>query len=91
MWFCGFFDGEGSLILPSSGNRIRMTLTQKDPELLERAQKLVGGSITKNGGKGMFRLEIYRINDIKAILNDIFPYMSLRRREKIKECLKTIK
>jgi len=51
-WFCGFYEGEGSVSNDiGNNNRLRLSISQNDPTPLEIAKKLWGGAITKRTRK----------------------------------------
>ena len=47
-WFCGFYEGEGSVSNDkSNNNRLRLSIAQNDITPLEIAKKIWGGNIAK--------------------------------------------
>ena len=45
-WFCGFYEGEGSVSNDmSNNNKIRLSIAQNDRTPLDMAQKFWGGSV----------------------------------------------
>lgn len=47
-WFCGFYEGEGSISNDmSNNNRLRLSISQNDITPLEIGQKIWGGNIHK--------------------------------------------
>lgn len=83
IWFCGFYEGEGSITNDkSNNNRLRVAISQNDPAPLKIAQQLWGGSVRKRVRKSPASEKIcvgyeWRIphhNSLKFI-SDIKPFM----------------
>ena len=82
-WFCGFYEGEGSISNDkSNNNRLRLSISQNDIVPLELAQKIWGGTIHKRertspaSNKQCCGYE-WRISHNTALvfINDIKPFM----------------
>jgi hypothetical protein len=51
-WFCGFYEGEGSVSNDiGNNNRLRLSISQNDVTPLEIGKKIWGGAITKRTRK----------------------------------------
>lgn len=83
IWFCGFYEGEGSISNDkSNNNRIRLSISQNDSTPLELAKTLWGGSVRKTTRKSPASDIIcygheWRLshNFSLKFINDIKPYM----------------
>ena len=91
-WAAGFLDGEGWFVNQRSMPVIKAK--QNNPELLYRLQNIFGGEVNpkreiKSGKyKGNFFGEYYLGTDRAAgIMMILFPLMSQKRKEEIKEVL----
>ena len=82
-WFCGFYEGEGSLSNDrSNNNRIRLSIAQNDKTPLEIAKKIWGGFIAKRIRKSPASEKIcegyeWRCghNQAMKFIEDIKPFM----------------
>jgi hypothetical protein len=84
IWFCGFYEGEGSISNDkSNNNRLRISISQNDPTPLLRGKNIWGGSILKRERKTItgkisigyeWRLSHY---DSLIFIKDIKPYMKI--------------
>jgi hypothetical protein len=82
-WFCGFYEGEGSISNDkSNNNRLRLSIAQNDKTPLEIALKIWGGTIQKRVRKSPASDKIctgyeWRLchNDAIVFINDIRPLM----------------
>jgi len=80
-WCAGLFDGEGcTSVLKAQRDKyayVRMSISQKTPEVLERFQKTVGhGKIYKAETREMYSLDIYKHEDVADTLNQLWPFLS---------------
>lgn len=83
IWFCGFYEGEGSVSNDkSNNNRIRLSISQNDKTPLELGHNIWGGSIRErirqSKNKVCYGHEwILNHNQALIFLNDIKPYMKI--------------
>jgi len=82
-WFCGFYEGEGSITNDmSNNNKLRLSIAQNDITPLEIGQKIWGGNIQKRIRKSPASDKIcegheWRLchNDSLIFINDIKAFM----------------
>lgn len=75
-WFVGFYEGEGHAC-----ERMIM-LTQKERWPLERAQTIMGGTISGKSSDGCLRWWICGVN-ARAVIKLMYPHLSPRRQGQI--------
>ena len=80
-WAAGFFDGEGSTsILKAQRDKysyIRISISQKYPECLERFQRAIGfGKIYKANKRNIYSWDCYKQSDVQIAFSKIEPYLS---------------
>ena len=85
-WCAGLFDGEGTTsVLKAQRDKyayIRMSISQKYPEVLEKFQGVVGvGSIYKSKTREIYSLDIYKQVDVLACLELLWPFLSEIKRK----------
>lgn len=89
-WVVGLIEGEGSVSLYRNCPRVSIGMTDRDT--IERYRTVLGLKTKiivesrKNNLKTMYRV---RVNGMQAMLfmEDLFPYMSQRRQQRIQEIL----
>ena len=64
-WCAGFFDGEGSSV--ASSNRINLSVSQKNPFLLYRFQKAIGGYGGVYGSANGERRDEWRVCNFEEV------------------------
>lgn len=79
-WAAGFFDGEGSTSVLSTKrdkySYLRMSVSQKTPQLLEKFQSIVGrGKIYKSHTRTIYNWNCYVREDCEAVLALLWPYL----------------
>lgn len=87
-WAAGIIEGEGSFTLESCGTSGRITVSQKDPELLYRLQALFGGSVKCRKPRSsniytnsdIYEWAVYGATAIGLMLT-IFTWLTRRRRD----------
>jgi uncharacterized C2H2 Zn-finger protein len=83
IWFCGFYEGEGSVSNDkSNNNRIKLSISQNDKTPLELGKSIWGGSIRKrvrqSKNKECHSHEwVLNHNQALIFLEDIKPYMKI--------------
>lgn len=83
IWFCGFYEGEGSVSNDkSNNNRIRLSISQNDKTPLELGKSIWGGSIRlrirQSKNKECHSYEwVLNHNQSLIFLEDIKPYMKI--------------
>jgi hypothetical protein len=85
-WCAGLFDGEGTTsVLKAQRDKyayIRMSISQKYPEVLEKFQGIVGvGSIYKSKTREIYSLDIYKQVDVLVCLEMLWPFLSEIKRK----------
>lgn len=79
-YIAGFFDGEGCVhFMKNRGGKPRVSLTQKDPEVLHKIQGLLGcGGISPQGEYWQF--QVYSLDDTWDFVNLILKYSVVKRK-----------
>lgn len=85
-WAAGFFDGEGSTsILKAQRDKyayIRMSVSQKYPELLEKFKFIVGhGKIYKSNTREIYSWNCYKQNEVNLVLDTLWPFLSEMKKQ----------
>ena len=85
-WAAGFFDGEGcTSVLSAKRDRytyLRMGVSQKNPALLEKFQRIVGcGKIYKSNQRPIHSWDCYIEKDCEAVLAMLWPYIGEQKRK----------
>lgn len=85
-WACGLYEGEGSCTF---GTRCRrLSVANKDREVLERFQLAVGcGTINGPYRNGMLQWQVSRAVTLEALVDRMWPYLSTRRRAQIERVM----
>lgn len=80
IWAAGIYEGEGSVDCRDGykDQSFRMTVTQKDPWILNRFQQLFGGSLVRNG-RGYYRWILCGRMGRELIFR-FYPWLSPRRK-----------
>lgn len=88
-WTAGFIEGEGYFSLPNGYPIIGAYQKQREP--LERLQYLFGGSLRIRDKSGHAQTPIWVWTlcgpGARALSMTLYPLMSPRRQERIRECL----
>ena len=99
-WFCGFYEGEGSVSNDSSNNnRLRLCIAQNDRTPLDIAVTIWGGTIQKRVRKSPASDKIctgyeWRLchNAALVFLNDIKPFMLIPyKKGQVEKALELVK
>ena len=83
-YLAGFLDGEGCFKSYRNGGRIarpRITVGQKDREVLDRIQEFLGTSNAVTLSRDCYYLQYNRLSVVLYILTGIFPYLIVKRRD----------
>jgi hypothetical protein len=79
-WAAGLFDGEGTTsVLAAKRDKWqypRMSMAQKDPEVLYKLQALLGGKIYASTTRNIYNWNVYKKEDVIDALNKLWPYLS---------------
>lgn len=101
-WAAGFFDGEGWVASGMSSNgtkkryrHLALTISQVDPEVLERFAKAVGRGIVRQpyapdargNRRPLWRYDAYGHCCVPAIIDLLWPYLSSIKRKQASEAL----
>jgi hypothetical protein len=78
-WFAGFFEGEGAVAL-LGGRQLRLTISQKDREPLEKCVASVGGTISGPDKRGIFVWYLDGAERVQNTIQAMWPWLSTRRR-----------
>src|SRR5947209_5791173 len=74
-YIAGFFDGEGCIHFNKKTSKIQISITQKRPEVLFRIQTCLGyGKVGKQTKRGMYSLNIRRVEEVRKFLTKVGPY-----------------
>jgi hypothetical protein len=87
-WAAGLFDGEGSTSVYKSGQQKwlypRLSMGQKDPEVLERMLTLFGGQIYRDRTRPMYQWNLNKQDHVMEALNMMWPFLSeVKKRQAI--------
>ena len=88
-WAAGFFDGEGSTsVLKAQRDKyayVRMSVSQKQPECLERFKAAVGGygKIYKSNTRNIHSWDCYRKDQVDIVIDKLYPFLSIHKRKQI--------
>jgi hypothetical protein len=90
-WAAGFFDGEGSIVLPRGATSIALQIGQADRRPLERFHAAVGdlgrieGPTPPNppGRLVMHRWRVGKWRDAQAVIALLWPFLAQPKRERI--------
>lgn len=80
-WAAGFFDGEGTFTASydKRGGHVtcRITLPQKNPELLEQFTEVlgVGGGVSIHKDSNVYRLQIYTFEKVQAVVAMLWCFL----------------
>lgn len=84
-WAAGLFDGEGTTsCLKAQRDRYaypRLSMAQKEPEVLERLQKLLGGRIYKSKTRSIYNWNLYTQEAVEEALNVLWPFLSRQKKQ----------
>ena len=86
-WAAGFFDGEGTTsILKAQRDRysyIRMQVTQKNKETLDRFQAAMcgKGKIYKSNTRDIHSWNVYKKEEVLFCMKSLWPFLSNQKRE----------
>lgn len=92
-WSAGFFDGEGTVYNRTRFKKytyLNLEISQRDRRPLDRFCKAVGhGKIISRPSRGStkehFMWVCYRQQDVKEVMNKIYPYLSDPKKEQYKK------
>jgi len=95
IWLAGLLEGEGSFqILSQPQYRIELGMTDKD--VVERAQKIMGGTMRvreqnqSEKWNTVYMLQNSRRLEVHEILCAILPFMGQRRQQRIQQLIEGI-
>jgi hypothetical protein len=86
-WSAGFFDGEGTTsVLKAKRDKysyIRMQVTQKNADTLERLQTALGGlgRIYKGKTRDIYSWNVYKQEDVLHCLTLLWPFLCRDKKE----------
>ena len=94
-WAAGFFDGEGSTsVLKAQRDKfwyIRMSISQKLPECLERFQSIVGvGRIYKAKTREIHSWDCYKQEDVILVLHKLWPYLTRHKKDQALKAIQSV-
>lgn len=83
-WAAGLFDGEGTTsVLAAKRDKWkypRMSMAQKNPEVLYRLQALLGGKVYKSNTRAIYNWNLYKEEDVINALNMMWPWLSEQKK-----------
>jgi intein-encoded DNA endonuclease-like protein len=74
-YIAGFFDGEGHVSLKCK----RISISQKNPDVLKRIQKFLGYGYVRQNNQGMWLLRIGARADREDFISWISPHSIIKR------------
>lgn len=84
-WAAGFFDGEGTTSYSLIAKSTRIQISQKDPALLYRFQRAVGGGKVcgpyRNGKGEVYQFRVSRRADVLAVMAKLWPYLGDQKKD----------
>jgi hypothetical protein len=84
-WAAGLFDGEGTTcVLAAKRDKWmypRLSMAQKNPEVLYKLQDLLGGKIYKSNTRNIYNWNLYKREDVIDALNKLWPFLSEQKKE----------
>lgn len=94
-WAAGFIEGEGCFSPATNQNGVaffRVEACQKDMEPLEKLKSIFGtGYINHKSGGGVASWRVCNIQEAQTIIGILWPYLSQRRKDQIKEASKKVR
>ena len=95
-WIAGLLEGEGHFNISNTFCRIQLSMTDED--VVAKYAKLLGINVRTQDmskynpkAKISFRADVTHRKKVAAVLTAIFPFMSARRKETIKEMVEIYK
>ncbi len=94
-WAAGFFEGEGTTsVLKAQRDKyayLRMSVSQKDPELLYKFQNIFKvGKVYKNK-RGVHSWDCYRQSEVFVVLEALLPYFGSQKTKQANEAVLYVK
>lgn len=93
-WCAGFFDGEGTTgVLRAKRDKhkyLRMGVSQKFPETLERFQNALGGRIYKSKTREIYSWNLYSNEAVYYAIQYLWPYLSVHKREQANKAIEEV-
>jgi hypothetical protein len=91
-WAAGIWEGEGSVNYVNNGSTtpsFRVSVCQKDPEILYKLRSMFGGSILKPRLEGGKTIHVWYLYTSRAhgFMLTLFSFLSTRRRIQIRKAL----
>ena len=95
-WLAGLLEGEGSFFVKTrSPFKITVSMSSTDHDVLLRAQRIAGGTITgpvtrtlaREGTKPVWCWTVNRRADAAALMMSVLPFLGERRATKVREVL----
>lgn len=84
-WAAGLFDGEGTTsVLAAKRDKWkypRLSMAQKNPEVLYKLQQLLGGKVYKSNTRNIYNWNVYKREDVIDALNKLWPFLSEQKKE----------
>lgn len=83
IWVAGFFDGEGSITLATSGNNLQVALGQKDQAIIREVIRLFGGKfhVSPRPEEKIIWEVRWHPKLAETFLEGILPFLRLKRAE----------
>lgn len=97
MWLAGFLEGDGSFSIHKRLRLMRISAVSVDLDVLEKVREIVGyGNITfrgiiKSGWNPTWDWTLCKQDYAYALLIALYDFMSIRRKQQIKECMDLFK
>lgn len=94
-WLAGFIDGEGYFYSRRMKStylmRCGLVLTQKHPEVLHRAHKIIGkGSVNgpyTYGRNTSYRYSLSGYDNVIILCRELWPYLGIRKKRQVNSAL----
>ncbi len=89
-WLAGLLEGDGCFTTNGKGNQPRISIAMLDKDIVEEAAFLLKSNVTTyktSKGKIMYRTSVAKKSVVEPLLNELYPYLGNRRKERVRELL----
>lgn len=89
-WAAGLFDGEGHFraqYYKNKPHQLRVSFSQKDPEVLYKLQSLFGGNIYKPKNYNHYQYLLSKNDKALNVMAQLWPWLGSKKRQQFKEAM----